>query len=144
MAHFSGKMSASEHMLLPKQVEINQSSLPGEKLGVFSTMWIKEGTQMGPYTGRLLHVNQVDIPELNNFTWEVRISSRLFFNKQLDGQYLRYYLKKLLKRCFNNSSPQVKKGRLNTFVVVYAPPHPTTPLQLLHSEETQQLCCCSC
>eukprot|EP00794_Sanderia_malayensis_P015637 gene15637-17216_t len=63
--------SPSEHMLLPKQVEINQSSLPGEKFGVVSTTWIKAGTQMGPYTGQLLHISQIDIHKQNDFAWEL-------------------------------------------------------------------------
>ena len=58
-------------MLLPKQIEIGESKIPGEKQGVFSTMWIKEGTQMGPYTGRLIHVDEPEAQQLSNFTWEV-------------------------------------------------------------------------
>ncbi|XP_065068651.1 PR domain zinc finger protein 12-like [Rhopilema esculentum] len=60
-----------EHLILPEQVEIDHSNIPCEKLGVFSTMWIKEGTQMGPYTGRIIKATNLSLGEPNNFSWEI-------------------------------------------------------------------------
>ncbi len=71
-------------MPLPKQIEIGPSTIPGEKLGVFSTMWIKEGTQMGPYTGRVMPIDKLDMKQLNNFVWEVR--SKNFQDKPRVGK----------------------------------------------------------
>ncbi|XP_032232606.1 PR domain zinc finger protein 12 [Nematostella vectensis] len=56
---------------LPEQVTIAPSSIPGVQLGVFSTCWIKEGTQMGPYTGRIVKPDQVNYEIDNNLMWEV-------------------------------------------------------------------------
>ncbi|XP_020906744.1 PR domain zinc finger protein 12 isoform X2 [Exaiptasia diaphana] len=56
---------------LPEQVTIAPSSIPGVQLGVFSSCWIKEGTQMGPYTGRIVKPNEVNYEIDNNLMWEV-------------------------------------------------------------------------
>lgn len=56
---------------LPEQVTVAPSSIPGVHLGVFSTCWIKEGTQMGPYTGRIVNANDVNFEIDNNLMWEV-------------------------------------------------------------------------
>lgn len=41
-------------LVLPAEVIIAQSSIPGEGLGIFSKTWIKAGTEMGPFTGRVI------------------------------------------------------------------------------------------
>lgn len=56
---------------LPEQVTIAPSSIPGVQLGVFSTCWIKEGTQMGPYTGRIVKVEELSSDVDNSLMWEV-------------------------------------------------------------------------
>ncbi|XP_078380928.1 PR domain zinc finger protein 12-like isoform X2 [Oculina patagonica] len=56
---------------LPEQVTIAPSSIPGVQLGVFSTCWIKEGTQMGPYTGRIVKVEELNSDVDNSLMWEV-------------------------------------------------------------------------
>ena len=66
-------MFNNSDLILPEQVEIDRSTIPCEKLGVFSTMWIKEGTQMGPFSGRLIKATNENIKEQNNYTWEVRL-----------------------------------------------------------------------
>lgn len=58
---------------LPEQVTIAPSSIPGVQLGVFSTCWIKEGTQMGPYTGQIVKLEEVNYDVDNNLMWEVKI-----------------------------------------------------------------------
>lgn len=64
-------------LVLPSEVIIAQSSIPGEGLGIFSKTWIKAGTEMGPFTGRVLSPEHVDLLKNNNLMWEVslRISS---------------------------------------------------------------------
>lgn len=59
-------------LVLPSEVIIAQSSIPGEGLGIFSKMWIKAGTEMGPFTGRVLYPQHVDLLKNNNLMWEVR------------------------------------------------------------------------
>lgn len=57
--------------MLPVEVIIAQSSIPGEGLGIFSKTWIKAGTEMGPFTGRVIAPEHVDICKNNNLMWEV-------------------------------------------------------------------------
>lgn len=57
--------------MLPAEVIIAQSSIPGEGLGIFSKTWIKAGTEMGPFTGRVIAPEHVDICKNNNLMWEV-------------------------------------------------------------------------
>ena len=64
---------------LPEQVTIAPSSIPGVQLGVFSTCWIKEGTQMGPYTGRIVKANEVNFETDNNLMWEVIYCNYLMY-----------------------------------------------------------------
>lgn len=59
-------------LVLPSEVIIAQSSIPGEGLGIFSKTWIKAGTEMGPFTGRVLYPQHVDLLKNNNLMWEVR------------------------------------------------------------------------
>lgn len=58
-------------LVLPAEVIIAQSSIPGEGLGIFSKTWIKAGTEMGPFTGRIIAPEHVDICKNNNLMWEV-------------------------------------------------------------------------
>uniref|UniRef100_A0A3Q3X8P7 PR domain zinc finger protein 12 n=1 Tax=Mola mola TaxID=94237 RepID=A0A3Q3X8P7_MOLML len=58
-------------LVLPSEVIIAQSSVPGEGLGIFSKTWIKAGTEMGPFTGRLISPEHVDPYKNNNLMWEV-------------------------------------------------------------------------
>ena len=58
-------------LVLPAEVIIAQSSVPGEGLGIFSKTWIKAGTEMGPFTGRVIAPEHVDICKNNNLMWEV-------------------------------------------------------------------------
>lgn len=72
-------------LVLPSEVIIAQSSIPGEGLGIFSKTWIKAGTEMGPFTGRLLSPEHVDLLKNNNLMWEVReqTHSSLFTNSYM-------------------------------------------------------------
>ncbi|XP_028407788.1 PR domain zinc finger protein 12-like isoform X2 [Dendronephthya gigantea] len=56
---------------LPEQVCIGSSSVPGNKHGVFTNCWIKEGTHMGPFTGHVLRKDEIDLKMDNNLMWEV-------------------------------------------------------------------------
>ncbi|XP_008054834.1 PR domain zinc finger protein 12 [Carlito syrichta] len=58
-------------LVLPAEVIIAQSSIPGEGLGIFSKTWIKAGTEMGPFTGRVIAPEHVDVCKNNNLMWEV-------------------------------------------------------------------------
>ena len=63
-------------LVLPSEVVIAQSSIPGEGLGIFSKTWIKAGTEMGPFTGRVLSPEHVDLLKNNNLMWEVSCDPR--------------------------------------------------------------------
>ncbi|KAG7490319.1 PR domain zinc finger protein 12-like [Solea senegalensis] len=68
---FSGEVQKLSSLVLPSEVIIAQSSVPGEGLGIFSKTWIKAGTEMGPFTGRLISPEHVDLYKNNNLMWEV-------------------------------------------------------------------------
>ncbi|XP_070531713.1 PR domain zinc finger protein 12-like [Ptychodera flava] len=55
----------------PEQITLSQSSLPGIQIGVFTTAWIKEGTEMGPYIGKVITQDDVDKDSDNSLMWEV-------------------------------------------------------------------------
>lgn len=63
-------------LVLPSEVIIAQSSIPGEGLGIFSKTWIKAGTEMGPFTGRVISPEHVDLCKNNNLMWEVTTPAR--------------------------------------------------------------------
>uniref|UniRef100_H2U9T4 PR domain zinc finger protein 12 n=1 Tax=Takifugu rubripes TaxID=31033 RepID=H2U9T4_TAKRU len=68
---FSGEVQKLSSLVLPSEVIIAQSSVPGEGLGIFSKTWIKAGTEMGPFTGRLISADHIDLFRNNNLMWEV-------------------------------------------------------------------------
>ncbi|XP_062310569.1 PR domain zinc finger protein 12b [Osmerus eperlanus] len=68
---FSGEVQKLSSLVLPSEVIIAQSSVPGEGLGIFSKTWIKAGTEMGPFTGRVISPEHVDLFKNNNLMWEV-------------------------------------------------------------------------
>ncbi|XP_037547882.1 PR domain zinc finger protein 12-like [Nematolebias whitei] len=68
---FTGEVQKLSSLVLPSEVIIAQSSIPGEGLGIFTKTWIKAGTEMGPFTGRLLSPEHVDLFKNNNLMWEV-------------------------------------------------------------------------
>ncbi|XP_074546773.1 PR domain zinc finger protein 12-like [Halichoeres trimaculatus] len=68
---FVGEVQKLSSLVLPTEVIIAQSSIPGEGLGIFSKTWIKAGTEMGPFTGRVLSPEHVDLLKNNNLMWEV-------------------------------------------------------------------------
>uniref|UniRef100_A0A3P8WNB8 PR domain zinc finger protein 12 n=1 Tax=Cynoglossus semilaevis TaxID=244447 RepID=A0A3P8WNB8_CYNSE len=68
---FVGEVQKLSSLVLPSEVIIAQSSIPGEGLGIFSKTWIKAGTEMGPFTGRVLSPEHVDLFKNNNLMWEV-------------------------------------------------------------------------
>lgn len=67
----SAEVQKLSSLVLPAEVIIAQSSIPGEGLGIFSKTWIKAGTEMGPFTGSVLAPEHVDIRKNNNLMWEV-------------------------------------------------------------------------
>ncbi|XP_064165178.1 PR domain zinc finger protein 12-like [Anguilla rostrata] len=68
---FPGEVQKLSSLVLPSEVIIAQSSIPGEGLGIFSKTWIKAGTEMGPFTGRVISPQHVDLFRNNNLMWEV-------------------------------------------------------------------------
>lgn len=52
-------------------LSVRPSLRPGEGLGIFSKTWIKAGTEMGPFTGRLISADHIDLFRNNNLMWEV-------------------------------------------------------------------------
>lgn len=68
---FSTEVQKLSSLVLPSEVIIAQSSIPGEGLGIFSKTWIKAGTEMGPFTGRVTSPEHVDLLKNNNLMWEV-------------------------------------------------------------------------
>ncbi|ESO85944.1 hypothetical protein LOTGIDRAFT_130157, partial [Lottia gigantea] len=56
----------------PKQVEISRSTIPGCMLGVTSTTWISTGTQMGPFVGRIVKLEDIqNQPDITDNIWEI-------------------------------------------------------------------------
>lgn len=72
MCILSAEVQKLSSLVLPSEVIIAQSSIPGEGLGIFSKTWIKAGTEMGPFTGRVIAPEHVDLFKNNNLMWEVR------------------------------------------------------------------------
>lgn len=70
-SHPCAEVQKLSSLVLPVEVIIAQSSIPGEGLGIFSKTWIKAGTEMGPFTGRVIAPEHVDICKNNNLMWEV-------------------------------------------------------------------------
>uniref|UniRef100_A0A673IGD5 PR domain zinc finger protein 12-like n=1 Tax=Sinocyclocheilus rhinocerous TaxID=307959 RepID=A0A673IGD5_9TELE len=68
---FPGEVQKLSSLVLPSEVIIAQSSVPGEGLGIFSKTWIKAGTEMGPFSGSLVSPEHVDLRKNNNLMWEV-------------------------------------------------------------------------
>ncbi|XP_062339971.1 PR domain zinc finger protein 12-like [Osmerus eperlanus] len=68
---FAGEVQKLSSLVLPSEVIIAQSSVPGEGLGIFSKTWIKAGTEMGPFSGRVVPPDTVDQLRNNNLMWEV-------------------------------------------------------------------------
>uniref|UniRef100_A0A8C4RB50 PR domain containing 12b n=1 Tax=Eptatretus burgeri TaxID=7764 RepID=A0A8C4RB50_EPTBU len=69
---FPGELSSKlSSLALPAELTVAPSSVPGEGLGIYSRTWIKQGTEMGPFTGRLVPPDRVDHFKNNNFMWEV-------------------------------------------------------------------------
>ncbi|XP_019908743.1 PR domain zinc finger protein 12 isoform X2 [Esox lucius] len=68
---FAGEVQKLSSLVLPSEVIIAQSSIPGEGLGIFSKTWIKAGTEMGPFTGSVISPEHVDLLKNNNLMWEV-------------------------------------------------------------------------
>ncbi|XP_067867956.1 PR domain zinc finger protein 12b [Heterodontus francisci] len=68
---FTGEVQKLSSLVLPSEVIIAQSSIPGEGLGIFSKTWIKPSTEMGPFTGRVISPEHVDLFKNNNLMWEV-------------------------------------------------------------------------
>ncbi|XP_074654762.1 PR domain zinc finger protein 12-like [Tubulanus polymorphus] len=59
-------------VVCPPQVRISQSSQPGQKWGMFSTVWMKEGTEMGPFLGTVIPAANIDRNVLHNEPiWEL-------------------------------------------------------------------------
>ncbi|KAL4609408.1 hypothetical protein GN956_G23546 [Arapaima gigas] len=88
---FAGEVQKLSSLVLPSEVIIAQSSIPGEGLGMFSKTWIKAGTEMGPFTGKVVAPEHVDPDKNNNLMWEV-------FNE--DGTV----------RCFIDASQEDHRG----------------------------------
>ncbi|XP_046844241.1 PR domain zinc finger protein 12-like isoform X2 [Xenia sp. Carnegie-2017] len=59
------------YISLPEQVYLSSSSVPGVRHGIFTSCWIKEDTHMGPFTGRVLQKDEIDLKKDNNFMWEI-------------------------------------------------------------------------
>ena len=56
---------------MPSQLRIDNSTIPGQSLGVFSSAWIKQGTKMGPFTGRLVTTDE-QLKHDSKYVWEVK------------------------------------------------------------------------
>lgn len=63
-------------------MKLAPSSIPGEQIGVYTIDWIKEGTEIGPFVGRILQKHQIDFSNHNQHLWEVFSAS--------DGQVLHF------------------------------------------------------
>ena len=56
---------------LPNQIRIETSSIPGQNFGIFSKAWVKQGTKMGPYTGKLIPLENREQIDDSSYMWEV-------------------------------------------------------------------------
>ena len=61
---------------MPSQLRIDSSTIPGQTLGVFSSSWIKQGTKMGPFTGRLVPKDE-HFKRDSKYVWEVSTAFEL-------------------------------------------------------------------
>ena len=77
--YFISSISAGSLPASPAQVQLGRSTIPTADTGVFSTTWIKEGTEMGPFTGRIISPIHVDFRYHNELMWEVSNNFRLRF-----------------------------------------------------------------
>ncbi|TRY87936.1 hypothetical protein DNTS_005230 [Danionella cerebrum] len=66
-----GELERLWSVVLPSEVLLAQSSLPGEGLGVYSKTWIRAGTEIGPFRGRVVAPQELDSSRNNSLTWEV-------------------------------------------------------------------------
>ncbi|XP_057293100.1 PR domain zinc finger protein 12-like [Hydractinia symbiolongicarpus] len=72
-----GNLSANKCVLnpltvnLPNQLRIEPSSIPCQPLGVFTSAWVKKGTKMGPYTGKLFTPDVRNRFEDSSYMWEI-------------------------------------------------------------------------
>lgn len=62
---------------MPTQLRIDTSTIPGQSFGVFSSSWIKQGTKMGPFTGRIISIDE-PIKHHTKFMWEVLLLMTFF------------------------------------------------------------------
>nr|XP_032828847.1 PR domain zinc finger protein 12 [Petromyzon marinus] len=65
------KLDKMSSLALPAELTVAPSSVPGEDLGIYTRTWIKQGTEMGPFTGKMIPPDGVDIFKNNNLMWEV-------------------------------------------------------------------------
>uniref|UniRef100_A0A7M5TXW5 PR domain zinc finger protein 12 n=2 Tax=Clytia hemisphaerica TaxID=252671 RepID=A0A7M5TXW5_9CNID len=79
---------------MPSQLRIDSSTIPGQTLGVFSSSWIKQGTKMGPFTGRLVPKDE-PFKRDSKYVWEVfdsngQVSHFIDGEDELDRNWMCY------------------------------------------------------
>ncbi|XP_064648824.1 PR domain zinc finger protein 12-like [Lineus longissimus] len=67
----STQLKINMHVPTPPQIRIAKSLIPGEALGVFTSCWIKEGTEMGPFLGKAVPLEKVNHTTHRGNMWEV-------------------------------------------------------------------------
>ena len=92
---------------VPRQVCIRRSTIPGALHGVFSNVWIRRGTEMGPFAGRTC--GTIDTNVNNKNTWEV--GKPMMSHCQISFVCVLFYI---CSRTFCSSIPHLTSVKLKS------------------------------
>ena len=68
---------------LPPEIKIKESVIPGAGMGAFSHSFIPKGTRIGPYTGEIINLDEVDGETDTSYMWEIVVDGK---RQYVDGK----------------------------------------------------------